>query len=127
MAQQKPVAAQRGGPREGAGRKPTGRTERLTVTMTPDVRAELERFGDGNVSVGIERAVIAARAAPYAERLHLATIDLAHALETHVLAVTRVREALDAAPGTGPRLSALLGEQIAEVQALLREIRRARS
>lgn len=75
MAQQKSVAP-RGGARKGAGRKPTGRTERLTVTMTPDVRAELERLGDGAVSVGIEHAVIAARAAPYAERLHLATIDL---------------------------------------------------
>ena len=124
MAQQKSVAP-RGGARKGAGRKPTGRTERLTVTMTPDVRAELERLGDGAVSVGIEHAVIAARAAPYAERLHLATIDLAHALETHVLAVTRVREALDAPPGTGSRLSALLSEQLADVQALLREIRRA--
>lgn len=54
--------AARGGAREGAGRKPTGRTERLTVTMTPDVRAYLEKIGGGSVSEGIERAVVATRA-----------------------------------------------------------------
>ena len=50
-------------PKRPPGRPSTGQSINLTVRISPELRAQLEALGNGNVTQGIRNAVAIARAA----------------------------------------------------------------